>query len=280
MKERGKDEVRTLVRRYYGSIADRSNMRCGCQPSSYCSDEPQPPRLVQEAEELDYTRGDTRDISDHSNSGFGCGNPTIIAGLKPGEKVLDLGSGAGFDCLLAAERVGEHGYVIGIDMTPEMIEQARKNAAKGSYANVEFRLGEIEHLPVKSNSVDVIISNCVINLSPEKAAVFKEAFRVLKPGGRMAISDIVATAELPQEMRENEAFICGCIGGAATFGELEQYLIGAGFQNVRITPDEKSRESIRTWAPGVNVEQYLVSAYIEATKPALAERTGIAVRQA
>jgi ubiquinone/menaquinone biosynthesis C-methylase UbiE len=199
--------------------------------------------------------------------GLGCGNPQAIASLAPGETVLDLGSGGGFDCFLAARAVGGTGKVIGIDMTPEMVEKARENAAKAGVSNVEFRQGEIEHLPVEDASVDVIISNCVINLSPEKRKAFREAFRVLRPGGRLAVSDIVATAPLPDDVKRDLALHVGCIAGASLIRELEEALRAAGFADISITPDERSREIIRQWAPGRRIEDSVVSASIRAVKP-------------
>jgi ubiquinone/menaquinone biosynthesis C-methylase UbiE len=199
--------------------------------------------------------------------GLGCGNPQAIAALKPGETVLDLGSGGGFDCFLAARQVGEAGWVIGVDMTPEMVRKARVNAKKGGFSNVEFRLGEIEHLPVADRSVDAIISNCVINLSPDKSAVFQEAFRVLKPGGRLAIADIVATASLPDDIRNDLALRAGCVGGAVAMDEIETFLREAGFREIHIQPKDQSRDLIREWAPGRSVEDYVISATIEAVKP-------------
>jgi ubiquinone/menaquinone biosynthesis C-methylase UbiE len=190
-----------------------------------------------------------------------------LASLKPGETVVDLGSGGGFDCFLAAKRVGEAGKVIGVDMTPDMVSKARKNAEKMGTANVEFRLGEIEHLPVADNRADIIISNCVINLSPDKRSVYRDAFRVLRPGGRLAISDIVATAPLPLQIRENLAAITGCIGGAATIADTETMLKAVGFENIQIRFKEESRQMISQWAPGENAGDYLVSATIEAVKP-------------
>jgi len=198
--------------------------------------------------------------------GLGCGNPHAIASLKEGETVLDLGSGGGFDCFLAAQAVGEAGRVIGVDMTPEMVSKARQNAANVGFENIEFRLGEIENLPVADNSVDVIISNCVINLSPEKPRVFKEALRVLKPGGRLAVLDVVATAQLPNEMKKDLALYAGCVAGAASIDELVDMLGEAGFTNIRIQPKDESREFIRDWAPGMRVEDFVVSATIEAVK--------------
>jgi SAM-dependent methyltransferase len=206
-------------------------------------------------------------VPEGANLGLGCGNPQAIAGLKPGETVLDLGSGGGFDCFLAAEQVGPTGKVIGVDMTGEMIERARENAKKAATANVEFRLGEIEHLPVADAAVDVILSNCVVNLSPDKPAVFRDAFRVLKRGGRLAISDIVATAPLPEDVRSNLELHVGCMAGAATIDELRSMLTEAGFAEIRITPQEESRALLREWLPDSHLEDYVVSATIEAVRP-------------
>jgi len=182
---------------------------------------------------------------------------------------VDLGSGGGFDCFLAAREVGESGKVIGVDMTPDMVGKARKNVEKMETSNVEFRLGEIENLPVADNSADIIMSNCVINLSPDKLRVYRDAHRVLRPGGRLAISDIVATAELPREVKENLALVSACLGGAATIEETEKLLREAGFQEINITPKDNSRELIRQWDPGKreSAGDYVVSAYIEAIKP-------------
>lgn len=199
--------------------------------------------------------------------GLGCGNPQAIASLQSGEMVLDLGSGGGFDCFLAARAVGDQGIVIGVDMTPEMITKARRNAEKAGLGNVDFRLGELENLPVADGIVDVIISNCVINLSPDKERVLSEAFRVLKPGGRLAISDVVATAELPDDLKKDMAFHTGCIAGASLIQELESMLQRTGFENIRIKPKAESRTFIRGWMPGSKIEDYVVSATIEAVKP-------------
>jgi len=187
--------------------------------------------------------------------------------LKPGEVVLDLGSGAGFDCFLAAKQVGEKGSVIGVDMTPEMLAKARENADKMGLKNVEFRLGEIEHLPLADNSVNVIFSNCVINLSPEKRKVFAEAYRVLKPGGRLAISDVVATADMPARLREQAAMLTGCIAGAERADRLEEILAEIGFRDIRIRLKSHSRELVGNWFPGSGAENYVASADIEAIKP-------------
>ncbi len=182
--------------------------------------------------------------------------------------MLDLGSGGGFDCFLAARQVGESGRVIGVDMTPAMLSKARVNAEQGGYGNVEFRLGEIEHLPVADGTVDVIISNCVINLSPDKARVFRDCFRVLRRGGRLAISDVVAFADIPAHIREDMALLAGCMAGASLISDLEGMLHDAGFQHIRIAPKEQSKSFIREWAPGTPVTQYVVAATIEAIKPA------------
>jgi ubiquinone/menaquinone biosynthesis C-methylase UbiE len=214
---------------------------------------------------LGYSNNEVNAVPDGANMGLGCGNPQAIAALKPGETVLDLGSGGGIDSFLAANAVGKKGRVVGVDMTPEMISKARQNTVKAGFKNVEFRLGEIENLPVADNSVDVIISNCVINLSPAKNKVFNEAFRVLKPGGRLAISDIVATAVLPDEVQNDLALLTGCISGASQIDELESMLEMAGFSRISIQPKKESKQFIRTWAP--QIEDFIVSATIEAVKP-------------
>ena len=261
-----KDEIRQVVRDKYGTIAKAAATCCACSPSS-CCDVGNVPTLEDISIVLGYSREQVSAVPDGSNMGLGCGNPHAIASLKEGETVLDLGSGGGFDCFLAARAVGETGHVIGVDMTPDMISKARANAANAGFTNVEFRMGEIENLPAADNSVDVIISNCVINLSPEKPRVFKEAFRVLKPGGRLAVSDVVATAQLPDEMKKDLDLYAGCIAGASLIDELEHMLREAGFSSVRIRPKDESRAFIREWAPGMSVEDFVVSATIEAVKP-------------
>ena len=217
---------------------------------------------------MGYSKKDMGNVPEGANMGLGCGNPVALASLKPGETVVDLGSGGGFDCFLAAKEVGETGKVIGVDMTPDMISKARKNAEKTGAKNIEFRLGEIEHLPVADNSADIVMSNCVINLSPDKASVYKDAYRVLKPGGRMAISDIVTTARLPEEIQKNLELVSACVGGAATIDETEDMIRQCGFQDIQITKKEVSRALISEWAPGSNAGDYVVSANIEAVKPA------------
>lgn len=250
---------REVRQRYREVVCCQQPGCCGGQP---CTD------IVSKAAQLGYTAEDVGSVPEGADMLLGCGNPGAIASLKPGEVVLDLGSGGGFDCFLAARQVGETGRVIGVDMTSDMLAKARENAIKGGYSNVEFRLGEIEHLPVADNTVDVIISNCVINLSPDKRAVFREAYRVLKPGGRLAISDTVATAPLPEDVRQDMALWSACVSGAATIAELEEMLRESGFEQIRIEPQDASREMIREWVPGHGVEDYVVSATIEAVKPA------------
>lgn len=262
------DAQREVVRAAYAGVAKASDAGQASGTAASCcgvSDDAAINTLI--STRLGYSAIDLKLVPAGADMGLGCGNPKAIAALRPGEVVLDLGSGGGFDAFLAANEVGPSGRVIGVDMTPEMISKARKNAALGQYAHVEFRLGEIEHLPVEDETADVILSNCVINLSPDKAQVFREAFRVLKPGGRVAISDVVATAELPEEMRNDVALLAGCMGNAAPIGDLERYLAGAGFTAIRIAPKDESREFIRDWAPGRGVEAYVASATIEAIKP-------------
>jgi arsenite methyltransferase len=247
--------VREEVRRRYGASASgKSSCSDECCSSTAASD-------------LGYSAEDAAAAPEAANLGLGCGNPLAIASLKPGQVVLDLGSGAGFDCFLAARAVGVTGKIIGVDMTHEMLSKARENALKNGFENVEFRLGEIEALPVADDSIDVIISNCVINLSPEKQRVFDEAFRVLKRNGRLALADVVATALLPDDVKTDWAAYTGCMAGASQIGDLERMLKKAGFQEIKIAPKDASRLFIREWLPGKRIEDYLVSATIEAVKP-------------
>jgi arsenite methyltransferase len=247
--------VREEVRRRYGASAlGKSSSAEDCCTST-------------NATVLGYSTEDAAAAPEGADLGLGCGNPLAIASLKDGQVVLDLGSGAGFDCFLAARAVGETGRVIGVDMTHEMLAKARENAQKNGFTNVEFRLGEIEALPVADNSVDVIISNCVINLSPEKQRVFNEAFRILKPNGRLAIADMVASAPLPDHIRDDWAAYTGCLAGASQITELKRMLRASGFQKIKIAPKDSSRSFIREWLPGRRVEDYLLSATIEAVKP-------------
>src|SRR5438477_3552734 len=256
LAESSSQTIREEVRRRYGATARRETSSCGdgcCTSTS--------------ADTLGYSAEKSAMAPEAANLGLGCGNPLAIASLREGQLVLDLGSGAGFDCFLAARAVGSTGKVIGVDMTHDMLSKARENAQKNGFMNVEFRLGEIEALPVADNSVDVIISNCVINLSPEKQRVFNEAFRVLRPGGRLAIADMVATATLPDEIKADWTAYTGCMAGASQITELEEMLRKSGFKDIKIAPKDSSRSFIREWLPGKRIEDYLISATIEAVKP-------------
>jgi SAM-dependent methyltransferase len=254
-----------LVRARYGGIAEAAGNTSCCAPAASCCGPTADP--AGKSREMGYSEAELAAVPEGANLGLGCGNPQAIAALKPGEIVIDLGSGAGFDCFLAAGQVGATGRVIGVDMTHEMLKKARENAAKIDAGNVEFRLGELENLPVADNTADVILSNCVINLVPDKAQVYREAFRALKPGGRLAISDVVNKAPLPTRLKEDPTLLCGCIAGAATVAENETWLAEAGFVDIRVTPKAESRELISTWAPGSSIEEFVVSAIVEARKP-------------
>jgi len=261
------DVRRQQVRARYGGIASREACCSTDGPSSSCcgtGTEGASCGSASVATQLGYSTKELAAIPEGANLGLGCGNPTAILALRPRQVVLDLGSGAGMDCFLAAKKVGAKGHVIGVDMTPEMVEKARENARKGHYANVEFRLGEIEHLPVADRSVDVVISNCVINLAPEKGPVYREAFRVLRPGGHLAISDVVATRPISARDRADPALWSSCSSGALPVGEVKKLLTRAGFQDVHLdlkTPKE-APETLRGQASlGV------ASADIRAVKP-------------
>jgi len=266
------DDIRRIVRTSYAKAAKHSSC-CGPQPSdkdSQCA--------TAKCASMGYTPGELEIVPEGSNLGLGCGNPVAIASLKEGETVLDLGSGAGFDCFLAAKKVGQNGRVIGVDMTPEMIDKARENAQKGDFANVEFRLGEIEHLPVADNSVDVIISNCVVNLAPDKHDVMKEAYRVLKPGGRILISDLALRGELPRKILDDMAAYVSCVAGAIHIDDYKKAVQSAGFKNVKYSVNEASicadpkTEDEAARAFKLSAEEYktltdaVISIYIEAVK--------------
>ena len=250
-------EVKEIVRNWYGSIATGNAGCCGSDVApqdASCS--------------MGYSEAELASLPEGADLGLGCGNPQALAAMRPGEVVVDLGSGAGIDCFLAAQQVGAAGRVIGIDMTHEMLAKARANAERVGAANVEFRLGEIEHLPIADNTADVVISNCVINLVPDKEQVYREAFRVLKPSGRIAIADVVNTAPLPPELASDATLLCTCLAGAATIRQIEDWLSAAGFVDIRITIKPGSRELVETWAPGRGIEDYAASATIEGRKPA------------
>lgn len=270
MKQK-ENQVHSIVRDRYAEIAKNApapSSSGACSPASdCCGGGTKDLNVEQVANLLGYTQEELKDIPQGSNMGLGCGNPQAIASLQEGETVLDLGSGGGVDCFLAAKKVGKKGHVIGIDMTAEMLEKARETAREGNFDNVEFRLGEIEHLPVADNSVDVIMSNCVLNLSPRKPQVLKEAFRILKKGGRLAISDVVATSPLPEELMNDPDLLTGCITGAASVKDLQSWMEEAGFQDIQIQIWDESRNFIKDWAPGSGIENYVVSAQIKAKKP-------------
>lgn len=261
------DAVRAAVREHYASTAkDGVAVPTAKEPKDACCAPACCGGTSSASLQMGYSSEDLANVPEGADLGLGCGNPQAMASLVPGETVLDLGAGAGFDSFLAAHRVGPNGRVIGVDMTAEMVAKARSNAARAGFENVDFRLGEIEHLPVADSSVDVIMSNCVINLSPEKEAVFREAFRVLKPGGRLAISDVVATALLPEALASSIAALAGCIAGAALIDELKEMLAAAGFSEIEIATSEQSADFIRDWLPGSGAENYVVSAIIQAVK--------------
>jgi arsenite methyltransferase len=255
MDTKDSDKIRAQVRTAYAKVASgASGCSVGCCGGSGTG-----------SMAMGYSSEECAGVPEGADLGLGCGNPQAIAALRQGDTVLDLGSGTGFDCFLAAKRVGHRGRVIGVDMTAEMVAKARENARKVDASNVEFRLGEIEHLPVSDASVDVILSNCVINLSPDKAAVFREAYRALKPGGRLAISDVVAVQDMPSTLAESVAAMTGCVSGAARVEALEELLRSAGFEDVKLVVRSESAAIIGQCMPGA--EGYIASALIEGKKP-------------
>lgn len=259
-----KEEIRDYIRKKYAKVALKGSNGNSCGCNCGCNDKPQDVKHI--AATVGYTENDITNVPQEANMGLGCGNPVAIASLREGETVLDLGCGGGFDCFLARNRVKEKGYVIGVDMTPEMIQLARRNLEANGYTNMDFRLGEIEHLPVADQSVDVIISNCVVNLSVEKEQVFKEAYRVLKSSGRLAISDVVATAELPEQIKLDLKMIAGCIAGAEYINDIKVMLENAGFKKVQMMPKDNSKEIVKTWVPDKGIEEFVASYIIEARK--------------
>ncbi|MDH5518429.1 MAG: arsenite methyltransferase [Gammaproteobacteria bacterium] len=262
------DLIRQQIRESYSKVAEASNDGACCGVESSCcgvSSDAEINTIV--STRMGYSEEDVNSTPAGADMGLGCGTPKAIASIQKHETVLDLGSGGGFDCFLAAQELAGTGQVIGVDMTPAMLSKARLNAEKGDFTNVEFRLGEIEYLPVADQSIDVIISNCVINLSPNKSQVFKDAFRVLKAGGRVAVSDVVASAPLPDEIKNNKELLSGCMAGASTVEEITRMMENSGFINVRIMPKDESRSFIKDWAPGTQIEEFVISAYIQADKP-------------
>ena len=266
--DRNPEETREMVRERYGTIASDGQDCCGdvgidITDSGGCCDGDTD---ATGSERLGYDADDVASVADGADLGLGCGNPKAFAEMTPGETVLDLGSGAGFDCFLAAQEVGPDGDVIGVDMTPEMISKARENVTKNDADNVEFRLGEISHLPVADATVDVVISNCVVNLAPKKQRVFDDAYRVLKSGGRVAISDVVQTAPFPDDVKMDPDSLTGCVAGASTVDALEAILDNTGFEAIEIEPKDESTEFISDWDANRDLGDYLVSATIEARK--------------
>jgi ubiquinone/menaquinone biosynthesis C-methylase UbiE len=265
MKQYNHRTITDYIKQRYGAIAQQGSVSGCCDGGCSCSSSPTD--INQISATLGYQENDMEAGATGANLGLGCGNPLAHATLNEGEVVLDLGSGGGFDCFIARKQVGEQGRVIGVDMTPQMIDLARANAARLGYTNVEFIEGAIEALPVDSDSIDVIISNCVINLSLDKKRVFHEAFRVLKPGGRLAVSDVVATAELPEVIKQDLKLHAVCVAGAEHIAVLEKLLCEAGFNEVKLTPKDTSKEILTSWMPETDIDQYVASYIIEAKKP-------------
>lgn len=257
-----KKQMQEAVKAHYAKAALENN--AGCGSSSCCKSSSNIANSMSRS--LGYSQEDLEAVPEGANLGLGCGNPTAIAGLAPGETVLDLGSGAGFDAFLAARQVGDSGKVYGVDMTDEMLEKARNNAARSGFGNVEFLKGQIEEIPLPDKSVDVIISNCVVNLCPDKEAVYREAFRVLKPGGRVEISDVVAFKDLPNELKDNLHLISACVGGAITKAETEEIMKKAGFRDVEVIPREETREAIENWGLSQEIANSVTSAHIKGRK--------------
>lgn len=257
-----KVDVRDVVRNSYKKIAIGNAKDNGCCNGGLNIKK----SSIEISRKIGYSDEEISAAPEEANMGLGCGNPQLIADLKEGEVVIDLGSGGGFDCFLASKKVGTKGYVIGVDMTPEMINKSRVMSKKYRYKNVDFRLGEIENLPIADGIADVIISNCVINLSPNKQRVYNEAYRVLKNGGRIAISDIVLIRELTDEMKQDEKLYCGWVTGASSVEELELYLEKAGFSDIKIETQEVSKEYAEKWAHDLKVGEYIMSASVKAIK--------------
>jgi arsenite methyltransferase len=250
-------DIRDKVRERYADIADNKGHCCGDQPSCGCN----------VSEQIGYSQEELDSLPQNSEMGLGCGNPISFGALQIGEVMVDLGSGGGIDCFLAAKIVGPTGKVIGVDMTPEMVSKARKNSASHGYNNVEFRLGEIENLPVEDMIADAVISNCVINLSPNKLQVYKEAYRVLKPGGRLAVADMVALQVLPESLKNDLAAYTGCLAGAELVDQLRIWLDEAGFERIDIQVRQRSSEFIKSASNLSELDEFVASADVTAFRP-------------
>ncbi len=257
------ENIKKAVKAGYAKVA-RQGSSC-CSTSSCCVGTDQAKDI---SKTIGYSDAEMNAVPEGANLGLGCGNPVALASLKEGDVVLDLGSGAGFDAFLAVQRVGKSGRVIGVDMTPEMVAKAKDNAKKWIYSNVEFRLGEIENLPVENNSIDVIISNCVINLSPEKQKVFEEAFRVLKPCGRLMVSDLVLIKELPEAIKESVEAYVGCLAGAVMKDDYLRFIENSGFQDIKIISQSGYPVDAMVSDEGIkDIASSVVSIKIHAVKP-------------
>lgn len=262
MSDLKKVDIRNAVRNSYKKIAIGNVKKSGFYANGLTLKN----YAIEISRKIGYSNEEILMVPEGANMGLGCGNPQLVANIKKSEIVIDLGSGGGFDCFLASQKVGHNGYVIGIDMTPEMISKSRVMAKQYGYNNVDFRLGEIENLPVADSTADVIISNCVINLSPNKQRVYNEAYRTLKKGGRVAISDIVLIRELTDEMKQDEKLYCGWVTGASSVGELRIYLKNAGFSEISVTTNEVSKEYAEKWGHNLKVGEYIMSASVRAIK--------------
>jgi ubiquinone/menaquinone biosynthesis C-methylase UbiE len=258
--------IRERIKQNYGEIASGMNEGCGCNSDSCCSPANKDLHQPKYQTSIGYSNQELTTVPISANLNLGCGNPLSIAEIKQGDTVLDLGSGAGIDSFLAAKKIGAMGMVIGMDMTFPMICKAHKNAKKYSYNNVKFCLAEIEHLPLPDETVDVIISNCVINLSQDKYQVFKEAYRVLKTGGKLAISDVIATTTLPEEILNNISMVSACIAGAITADQLNKILCEVGFKQIEMKCHNHSKDFISTWSTEIKPEAFIQSTYIKAQK--------------
>ena len=275
-----KEKIKEALKARYGGIVkeeknkeEKNNQSSGCCSGGGggCCDGSAVESNIET--KIGYSEEDLNQDTADASFGLGCGNPKAIASLKPGETVLDLGCGAGFDLLLAAREVGEDGHLIGVDLTPEMIEKAKANAAKNNLDNIDFYLADIEDLPLEDNTVDVIISNCVINLTPDKEAVYREAFRVLKPGGRIAIADVLKSKEMPEELMADIKNYIECIAGAITKAELEKILIELNYTDIEIKTKANSDEIVDSWSDEYNLSDYIFSSYITASKPGKSSKT-------